>query len=226
MALNTYNDLLAQLQAWMEDDDAEFQAAIPDIIDLGEKRLLRDLDLTLFRGEDSSATMTIGAAQQTKPTIAAPDLLITTNVLYLSGGGLTGGVFLEQRDHSYVHMYNQYAVDGVPKYFGEVDETTWIFGPKPDAAYTMNVMFLSRPAQLSVSNQTNWLSDNAYDVLFKACLAEAEKFLKDDERSQLWDADYTRDMARVRAELYQQFQNQYDMLGATPQAVARRSHTP
>jgi len=226
MALNTYNDLLAGLQQWMEDDDVEFQASIPDIIDLGEKRLTRDLDLSLFRRTDSTTTMSIGVATVTKPTIAAPDLLVATKGVYLTGGALTGSKFISRRGHDYVVDYNEYAANGVPRYFAETDEGSWIFGSPPDATYTVNVRYLSRPPALTVANQTNWLSDNCYDILFKACLAEAEGFLKDDERSAKWEQDYGSNMPRIRAELYQQFGNQYDILGATPQPQLRRSFSP
>lgn len=227
MALNTATDLTAALQAWVEDDDAEFVGSIPDVIDLGEKRLLRDLDLAIFRRTDSTTLMVASTALVTKPTIAAPDLLIATKAIYLTGGvglnPLTRAVFLEQRSHEYILDYNG-AADGVPRFYGEVDEATWIFGRTPDDTYTINMIYLSRPQPLEITvNETNWLSDNAYDILFKAALAEAEKFLKSDERAPLWEQDYILSLVRARRELYNQFGNQYDQFGATPAAKGPRS---
>ena len=222
MALNTYNDLLAGLQAWLEDDDAEFQGSIPDVIDLAEKRLLRDLDLALFRRVDSTATMSIGVASVTKPTIAAPDLFIASKGIWLTGGALTRPAFLQNRGGEYVRDFNG-GSNAVPRFWAEEDETTWLFGPTPDATYTVNVRYLSRPDRLATGNQTNWLSDNAYDILFKSALAEAEKFLKSDERAPIWEQDYIKTMPRVRAELYNQFGNQHDVLGRSATPDARRS---
>jgi hypothetical protein len=227
MPLNTYNDLLAGLQAWLEDDDAEFQGSIPDVIDLAEKRLVRDLGLQLFRRVDSTTTMTASVNTATKPTIASPDLLITTKQMWLTGGAIPAGEFRfpAQRDVSYCRWHASGSTDAEPEFWAELDETTWFFSPAPDATYTVNISYLSRPDRLTVANQTNWLSDNVYDILFKAGLAEAEKFLKADERVLVWDKDYLENMPQVRRELYQQFGNQFDRLGATPLPAQPRSLT-
>ncbi len=223
MPLNTFDDIEAGLQAWVEDDDAEFTGSIPDIIDLAEKRVLRDIDLAIFRRTDTTLVMTATQALDTKPVIAPPDLLIATKGIYLTGGALTGSTFLENRSNEYVLDYNNGVADGTPRYFGEVSETQWIWGPPPDATYTVNVRFLSRPDRLTAANQTNWLSDNVYDFLFKAALAETEKFLIAEERVPLWEADYQMALPKVRRELYNQFGNQYDNLGAVPVPQAPRS---
>lgn len=223
MALNTATDLQNGIQAWLEDDDAEFTGELDDVIDLAEKRLLRDLDLAIFRRVDSTAAMVVSNALVTKPTIVAPDLLIASKGIWLTGGALTRAEFLQQRSAEYILDYNG-AVDGVPKYWGEYSETQWIFGRTPDATYAVNVRYISRPDRLVPGgNETNWLSDNAYDILFKAALAEAEKFLKSDERAPIWENDYTLALPQVRRELYNQFGNQYDTLGAVPVPQAPRS---
>jgi len=215
MALNTYTTLIAGLQAWVEDDDSEFTGSINDVLDLAELRLTKDLDLALFRRTDSTAVMSIGSPNVTKPTIGAPNVLIATKVIYLTNGGLT--VFPQLRGQDYCVDYEAgVSANGVPKYWAEASETTYFITPRPALAWTVNVRYLSRPPQLTPSNQTNWLSTYAYDLLFKAALAEAEKFLKSDERAPIWEADYVKSMPTTRRQLYQQYQNQYDRLGATP----------
>ena len=57
MSNKTYAEITANLQAWMEDDDTEFVGAIDDLINLGEMRLWRDLDLGIFTSEDSTPTV-------------------------------------------------------------------------------------------------------------------------------------------------------------------------
>ena len=222
MALNTFTGLSTAIQEWVEDDDTEFTGRIEDVIDIAEKRLLRDLDLALFRRVDSTSTMSIGVATVAKATVVAPDILVSTKGIWITGGALTRPAFLEQRSHEYIMDYNG-AGDRVPRYWGEIDEGFWIFGPTPDAAYTVNVRYLSRPAPLTATNATNWLSDNAYDILFKAALAEAEKFLMGEERAPVWEQDYLMSLPNARRELYNQFGNQYDLLGAVPVPQANRS---
>ena len=223
MALNTYNLLLAGIEAFLEDDDAELTASVPDIINLGEIRLIRDLDLAIFRRTNSAASFVIGTPTITKPTIAPPDLLVKAKSLWITGGTLTGPKFLLERSHEYLLDYNSGGSNGVPTYFAEVSETQWYVAPAPVAAYVCNVRYISRPAPLAAATQTNWLSTYASDMLFKASLAEAEKFLKADERSVVWEKDYTEALPLARRELYNGMQNQFDRLGATSIAQGPRS---
>ncbi len=233
MALNTYADLIAGMQEWVEDDDTEFQNSINDIVNLAEIQLARDLDLALFRRTDSTTNLVVGTATVTKPTIASPDLLVATKGLYLTGGTgpLGGPVFLENRSAEYVLSHNYGAVtgappNGVPRYYSELDESQWVLSPAPDDTYVLNLRYLSRPQGLGPSNQTNWFADNCWDILFLLCLVKSEKFLKSDDRIAVWKTEYQENMPRIRAELYNQFGNQYDTLGATPTPQLRRSFNP
>jgi len=67
------------------------------------------------------------------------------------------------------------------------------------------------------------LSTYASDLLFKASLAEAEKFLKADERSVMWSNDYNDQLPQARRELVSKFSNQVDRVGATAVPQAPRS---
>ncbi len=144
--------------------------------------------------------------------------------MWLTGGSLSGPVPLEKRSLEYIQFYSSGLSNATPKFYGESDETTFIFGPTPDATYTVNERYLSRPEPLSTSNETNWLSDNAYDILFKACLAEAAAFLKNLGVKTAWDMDYETSLPAARSELYNLFGNQYDQLGAVPVPQAPRSN--
>lgn len=228
MALNNYTGLVAGLQSWTEDDDSEFIGVIDDVINLGELRLLRDLDLAIFRRVDSATTMTASQSTVTKPTIASPDLLIASKDIWLSGGGLASDAvrFVLNRDIGYCRWYANEAADALPKYYAELDETSWFFAVAPDQTYTVNVSYLSRPDPLAVGNENNWLSDNAYDILFKAALAEAEKFLISDERAPMWEQDYISHIDATKKELSGLYGNQYDRLGTVPQPTVPRSAMP
>jgi hypothetical protein len=228
MALNNYTGLVAGLQAWTEDDDSEFLASIDDIINLGELRLLRDLDLAIFRRVDTTTTMTASQSVVTKPVIAPPDVLIASKDVWLSGGGLAADAvrFVLNRDIGYCRWYASGAPDELPKYYAELDEESWFFSTAPDATYTVNVSYLSRPQALDSGNEDNWLSENAYDILFKAALAEAEKFLISDERAPVWEQDYLLHIDATKKELSGLYGNQYDRLGSVPQPTVPRSAMP
>jgi hypothetical protein len=223
MALNTYNFLLAGIQNFLEDNDAELTASVPDVINLAEIRLVRDLDLSIFRRINAALTLTIGNPVGIKPTISGPDLLVATKGIWLTGGTIVGNKFLEERSYEFLIDYNSGAANGIPKYFAEIDEGNWYFAVPPLAAYVVHLRYLSRPNPLTVANQTNWLSTYASDLLFKASLAEAEKFLKADERSVMWSNDYNDQLPQARRELVSKFSNQVDRVGATAVPQAPRS---
>jgi hypothetical protein len=49
------------------------------------------------------------------------------------------------------------------------------------------------------------------DLLFKACLAESEKFLKADDRVDVWKADYIEVLALAKRETYTLLQEHYNL---------------
>ena len=60
MSNKTWTELTDNLQAWLEDDDDEFTASIDEVVNLGEMRLWRDLDLGIFSSTDTTPTVTEG----------------------------------------------------------------------------------------------------------------------------------------------------------------------
>ena len=146
MALNSYTDLVAGLQSWTEDDDAEFVGEIDNILNLGELRLVRDLDLAIFRRVDTTTTMTASQSAVTKPVIAPPEELIVSKDIWLSGGSLGASEvrFVLNRDIGYCRWYASGAVDALPVYYAELDEDSWFFAVAPDATYTVNPRLVGR----------------------------------------------------------------------------------
>lgn len=192
----TYTLLSADLQGWLEDDDAEFEGSIDKVIELGELRLLRDLHLSIFHTVDTAATVS-GTATLTKPTTDAS--VIAFDSLWY--GTAPNTVFLELRSHDFVRDYIS-GTNGPPKYYAELSETEWLLGPVPDAIYTVNTRGIARPDGLSSGQATTWLSTHASDILLKACLAEAEGFLKSDDRKPIWEEDYGQRLLNAKREIY------------------------
>lgn len=211
MTNKTYAELETNLQAWLEDDDAEFTGSIPEIIDLGQMRLWRDLDLSIFSTEDTAAT-TMSVETVTKP-VADTELVSWFSIYYdFDPGGGTRRYWLELRSTDFVRDYQVPSASGQPLYYAEQSEADIILAPIPDAAYTLNFRGTTRLQPLdSVTNTTNWLSLHMDDLLFKACLAEAEGFLKSDDRQPIWFEQYSSALPLAKKETYELLQSRYQL---------------
>lgn len=185
----TYDTLVAALQTWTEDDSTEFQAAIPDIIVLGETRCIRDLNLTFF---DEVVTTAMTAGQF---TLSKPENTIAVQAVYylISTGTLR---YLDQLSYEWARwLAPRQAQTGIPKAWWDLDEDSVGIAPTPDQSYTAQMKVTRRPTNLSSSNQTTWLGTNMADLLFYACIWESERYLKFDSndfnRMKSYQEDYT-----------------------------------
>lgn len=206
MSNKTWTELTDNLQAWLEDDDDEFTASIDEVVNLGEMRLWRDLDLGIFSSIDTTPTV-MGTDTLVKPTNDAE--LVNWQSLYYDDAGER--FWLELRSYGFVRDHQTIAATAKPIYYAELDETDWLLSPIPDAVYTVNTRGITRPTRLSVGNPTTWLSDHQDDMLFKACLAEAEGFLKSDDRKPMWEENYAAALPLAKRETYELLNSHYNL---------------
>jgi hypothetical protein len=204
MSNMTYAQLVAKLQAWEEDDDLEFQASIDDIINLGEMKLWRDLDLSIFTSE--STTPTVQSDELLLKPVADLELVSFQSLWYDNAGER---IFLELRSPDWIRDYQN--AEGPPRFYCEMAELNWAVAPIPDAVYTINTRGSTRPTRLASGNTTTWLSLHQSDLLFKACMAEAEAFLKSDDRIDLWKTQYTELLPLAKRETYTLLTQRYNL---------------
>ena len=170
----TYATLKPAITDWLEDPSDEFQANLDRIIALGESRLVKDLDLEIFSATDTGS-FTPGNQQITKPA----NVVALRTLTYVIGGRVN---YLYQRTYEYLQLYWPNAASrGDPKFFCELSEAAWMVAPTPVRTLTWTARFIKRPTGLSTGTPTTFLSTNAADSLFYACLLEAEAFIKADK---------------------------------------------
>lgn len=206
MSNKTHTELVANLQAWLEDDDGEFTVSIDEVLNLGEMRVWKDLDLSIFTSEDTTPTVQ-SSELVAKPT-ADTELVSFQSLWYDSGGVRT---FLELRSTDWIRDYQDPAATAAPRFYCELEEANWAVAPIPDAVYTLNTRGTTRPTALTAGNPTTWLSLHQDDLLFKACLAEAEGFLKSDDRIPVWTEQYTAMLPLAKRECYTMLQERYNL---------------
>jgi hypothetical protein len=176
MSAFTYAELVAALQSWPEDNATEYNAIIPRLISLGETRLIVDLNLEIFDLTDTAITV-----NGNNQTVQKPDGLIVTRSLYIAVSGVRFPLMLRTRDFC-LNYWPDDSILGVPRYYYEVNEDTWKIVPTPNQSTIATAIYVARPAGLSVSNTSTWLSTYCGDLLFCCSLMEAEQWIKADDR--------------------------------------------
>ena len=206
--MTTYAELTQQILDYTETDTNVLTATITnDFIEHAELRIFRDVDLDVFR-KYASASLTTG-----DPFVSMPGSTPTTfefvryvHIYSASGslGGLTNNAreTLVKKDISFIKEYWPNPTStAVPKYYANQDNNTIIVAPTPNAAYTMELAYNAQPTGLSSSNTTNWISNNAPQVLLYACLVEAFKFLKGpDNMLQMYESYYQQSLTPLLGE--------------------------
>ena len=99
-------------------------------------------------------------------------------------------IFLEQRDPSFMAEYYSTpstSAVGIPKYYGNWDETFWVVAPTPDTDYAITLAYNKEPISLvnttlptgkpAATNGT-YLSNKYQDLLLYGSLVNAYGYLK------------------------------------------------
>ena len=99
-------------------------------------------------------------------------------------------VFLEQRDPSFMAEYYSTpstSAVGIPKYYGNWDETYWVVAPTPDTGYSITLAYNKEPVSLTnttlptalpAATNGTYLSNKYQDLLLYGSLVNAYGYLK------------------------------------------------
>lgn len=172
----TYAQLKQALKDFLETTETTFESNLPLFIRMSEERILKSVQLNLFR-KNASGTLTSGNKYLACPT----DFLAPFSLSYTDGQGDKS--FMLLKDVSFIQEYWPDATDtDPPKYYAQFDNENLIVGPTPDSSYSVELHYFYRPASLTAGAEsgTTWLSVNAELTLFYGALLEAYIFLKGD----------------------------------------------
>ena len=181
----TYVQLKQSILDWTENDSTEFTAAtgsgvapVDLCIQLAEERIVREADISAYR-KTVDITLASGEIKYDIPQ----DLYITRYIK------IKTGEFLMEKDESFVREYTQDKdTTGTPLYYSLFGEGTysssdrgmkWIFSPKADLEYTLEVGYTILPTGLGSGNANSYLGDYAPDVILYGALIEAAQYMKE-----------------------------------------------
>lgn len=187
MAILNYSDLKTAVASYLGRSD--LTAQIPDFIQLAEVRLRRDLRIRQML-KSAVTTTTGGDATVALPTdfLQLRDLFIETNPV---------------RDLQYVtpsvfSRNGRVTESGLPVFY-TIIASEFKFAPVPDGNYTLQILYYANPPFLTDTNPSNVFLANCPDLLLYGSLIEAEPYLMNDARIQLWAGMYDRGMAALTA---------------------------
>ena len=113
--------------------------------------------------------------------------------IYLSGNPR---ITLNYESPSAYTRNAQAEVSGKPGFYTMLGQE-FEFAPIPDKAYTVELLYYFKPEALSDSNASNEFLANYPDALLYASLAEAEPYLMNDARVQVWAQLYDRAVQNI-----------------------------
>jgi hypothetical protein len=172
----TYAQLKQAIQDYTQNTETSFVNNLPLFIRLAEERILKNVQLSLFR-----KNATANATASNKYLACPPDFLAPFSLSYEVAGSKT---FIEFKDVSFLQTYTPDATTtGTPRYYAQFDVDNFILAPTPATNYVMELHYFYRPASLTAGAEsgTTWLSVNAELTMLYGALVEAYIFMKGEQ---------------------------------------------
>ena len=191
-----YTQLTAAICDYTQNFDQDFIDNIPVFVTQAEQRIYNTVQFPSLR-KNMTGTLTTNNKYLSAPS----DFLAVYSLAVIDATGSYEYLlnFIRQ-------AYPTPTSTGIPKYYALFGPTTtnsvtpvvtnelsFILGPTPDAAYTVELHFYYYPESISTaSSGQTWLGDNFDSVLLYGALVEAITFMKGEaDLVQLYNTKYT-----------------------------------
>ena len=179
MAIGTYAELQTAVANWLDRDDLTDR--IPEFIALAEAKMNRVLRVSLMENISTAISTVVGTKDYDLPTgfTGMKEFHLTTDPLiplsYITPEMMTR--MWAGSNKGKPQVFTLFSDAGVRKIR---------LGPAPDAVYTTSMLYLKKIDNLSTTNPTETMLTENPDIYLYGALLEAEPFLMNDARVQLW----------------------------------------
>ena len=210
----TYTELIAAIQSYTENqfpatflaDDSSVSSTtqLNTFIKQAEQRIYNSVQFPSLRKNVTGFT-----TASNKYLNCPSDFLAVYSLAVVDTDG--SYEYLLNKDVNFIRQaYPKPTDTAIPKYyalFGPTvvsstitDELSFIFGPTPDAAYTVELHYYYYPESITVtSDGRTWLGDNFDSVLLYGSLVEAYTFMKGEaDMVALYNAKYNEALAMAK----------------------------
>ena len=169
----TYSELKSLIQNYLQNTETTFVSDLPNLIKQAEERILKTVNLPVFK-KNVSGTLTTGNQYLSTPS----DFLDNFSLSYTDTSAQT---FLLYKDVNFIReAYPNATTTGTPKHYALFDDTTFIVGPTPSSDFVVELHYFYRPAAITAGadSETTWLSTNAINALLYGTLLESYVYMK------------------------------------------------
>lgn len=185
MSLN-YSSFVSSIQnlAPTAAGDPNFATDLPNIIDDAEFQCYTDLDL-LNTVTTSTTSLTTSSRSFDLPVPSAGTFMVTQGINVITPSGTTDpnagtrNPLVPTTKEALNFLWPSSTGSTVPVYMAPVTQSSWIVGPWPDAAYTIEISGTIRPNALSSTNTTTLLSVYFPALFMAASMVRVAAFMKD-----------------------------------------------
>ena len=184
----TYDSLVLNIQQFMERNDPDFVAQIPNLIALAEASIAAELKtyMQLIVVETSLA--------ENQVVLNKPARWRKTISMKINGKP----VMLRSQD--YVAQYLSESDNNVPLYYAEYDFNNWNFAPEPDQEYPVEIIYYAEIQPLDNTNQQNLWTAIAPQAMLYGALVQAQGYLKALDKLPMWKGYYTEAITALKKE--------------------------
>ena len=175
MAIGTFAELKTAAANWL--DRSDLTARIPEFITLAEARFNR-----ILRTRDMETVSTAISTSAGTREYSLPTGFVQMKEFHLSTDPLTPLAYITPEMMTRIWAGSG---KGKPEVFTIIADNVRL-GPNPDAVYTTSMLYYKTFTALSDSATTNDMLTNNPDVYLYGVLLEAEPFIMNDARVQIW----------------------------------------
>jgi hypothetical protein len=184
----TYDNLVADVINYMERDDAQFVAQIPNLIGLAESAIAAELKTYM------QMTVVETVLLQNEVILAKPARWRKTVSMK------TNGQPILIRSQDFIAQYQAESDPATPKYYADYDYNNWAFAPAPDTDYSIEIIYYSKIQPLDTTNQQNLFTRECPQAMLFGTLLQAQGYLKALDKLPVWKQYYEESLASLKKE--------------------------
>jgi len=184
----TYDNLVADIINYMERNDAQFVAQIPNLIGLAESAIAAQLK-TYLQLTVVETTLSANQVVLNKPARWRKTVSMKCN-----------GQPILLRSQDYVAQYQAESSSGTPLYYADYDYNNWAIAPYPDTTYPIEILYYSEIQPLDSQNQQNLFTRECPQAMLFGSLLQAQGYLKALDKLPIWKQYYDDSLAALKQE--------------------------